>query len=402
MKYAFFILLYLAVLTGSCSKPDMTVAPPPGAVAVSTINNYLNNNFEFSLFAAAVAKCGLADSLGRLDLLCTVFAVTNEGFAGMGIYEPSDLDKWKADSLQTFVNTHILQGRVLYNDIPRSLDTRFKNMNGDDLFVSFYKVTYNGNYDNLAINGVNAIPNPSLDFNAPASFGVSLLNGMVYPVRTAIKTSRMDIQTYLASRGDMSIFIAGLKKFDQWERLKNESPITVMAPPDSVFLRYGITADSINRMNKAQFKTVFMDSYIITLNRIFQSDVFSNLNRANAPLIPNTFPPLLTIPTSDSNLVLTMLGNFGPYFGTFVFDRSREEYMPGEFGVTFWMYRILGSEAESRPVYGDDTRGYNVPYVGESKVAGLPLRGAYINYSLSNGVVHLLSGLLMLPEDAAK
>src|SRR5262245_17316385 len=108
MKHLLYFLLCLLVLAGSCKKPDMVVLPPPGTVAANTINNYLNNNFDFSLFAAAVKKCGLNDSLGRQDVICTVFPITNQGFAGMGIYEPADFNKWPVDSLLQLIRIHIL------------------------------------------------------------------------------------------------------------------------------------------------------------------------------------------------------------------------------------------------------------------------------------------------------
>lgn len=405
MKYLY-ILLFSLIAWG-CKKPDMVVAPPPGTVVVSTIYNYLNNNFEFSLFATAVEKAGWTDSLGSQENFHTVFAITNQGFAGMGIYEPADFDKWTTDSLRKLIKAHLIPGRLLYDEIPRSLDTRYENLNGDDLWMSVFLGGYTSNPQySLAVNGINVLPTPVL--NAPPaaqpSFGISLLNGMLYPMTTAIKSNnRVDIQTYLASRNDMSIFIAGMKKFDLWDRLKNESPITVLAPPDSVFLRYGITADSIGRMDKTRYKSVFMDCYIISLNKIFTSDIFTNLNRENIPEIPTTFPPLLTLPTSDPNLFICMLGNYGPFFfGSFVFDVSDPKIMPNEYGGSYWFYQIVGSEASSYPVIDDPTKGYSVPYIGESKRVSGTLRGAYINHTLSNGVVHLVGGLLLMPEDARR
>lgn len=403
MRYKYFLAAFLVVLVIGCSKPDMTVLPAPGTMAVSTTINYLTNNFDFSLFAAAAKKCGWADSLGDESSTYTVLAVNNAGFNGMGIYAPADFDRWSNDSLRHFIKTHLFPGRILFNDFPKSLDSKYKNLNGDDLLVSiFAKYGNTGGFYDMAINGVSVAPNPDLITfpRKPFTYGTSLLNGAVYPLWSAIKTSRSDIQTFLASRPDMSIFIAGLKKFGQWERLKTASPITVLAPPDSVFLRYGITADSIGRMDLARYKPAFMDSYIITLNRIFLTDIFTFLNRENASQIPDSYSPLLTLPTSDPNLKLCMLGNYG-YLGSFVFDVSKIVYMPDEYGSTYWAYQILGSNATSVPVSGDPSTGYSNPYIGESKRPNIP-RGIFINYTQYNGVVHLLNGLLLMPSDVEK
>jgi uncharacterized surface protein with fasciclin (FAS1) repeats len=387
-------------LTG-CSKPDMNVIPAPGTVAVSTTLNYLNNNFDFSLFAAAVDKSGLADSLASQQALYTVFAVSNNGFNKINVYKTTDFDAWGMDSLRIFIKMHMIPGRIDYTSIPRSLDTRYKNLNGDDLFVSVFETT---STVSLTVNGVMVSPVSIL--NAPSgaapSYGISLLNGIVYPINASLKASAENIQNFLASKKDMTIFVAGLKKFGLWETVKEGTGITVLAPPDSVFLRYGITLDSIGKMDTLRYKKVFMDTYIVRLNRIFLSDIYSHVNRENVPEIPFKVYPMLTLDAGDPNLVLCMLGNKTNLdFGCFVFDKSRLIIMPGDGGGTYWFYQILGPNAGNPPRWDDPLSGYHVQYLGESKTGG-NIVGSCINYSLGNGALHLLNGLLLTPEDVKR
>lgn len=395
MKNIVLYISFLLLTMAGCRKPDMSVTLAPGTVAVSTTANYLKNNFDFSLFAAALAKSGMEDSLNNKDVLYTVFAVSNNGFRTINILSASQLDKWGQDSLKHFIKTHLLPGRINYQDFPNSLDTKYKNINGDDLFISRFQ-------NSIAVNGVKIKANMSLN-GGSGSYGISLLNGLVYPVDAPVKASSVNIQQFLTDRGDMNIFITALKKYGLWDEMKAVAPITVLAVPDSVFLRYGITADSINAIDTNIYKKVLIDCYIVRTNRVFQSDLYSFVNLANAPLIPATFPPEFIVSTSDPNLALCMRGYyFDMYpFGCFVFDISKQVSMKDEYGSTFWFYQILGPNATNYPVDNEPASGYQVPYIGESKKAG-SLNGTYLNYSLSNGAIHLLADLLLTPDDVKK
>lgn len=388
----FVTCLFLAL--AGCQKPDMTVKVAPGTAAVSTTANYLNNNLDFSIFAAALAQTDLADSLNSQNGLYTVFAVTNAGFKAMNIYTVAELNKWSTDSLRHFIKTHLIAGRISYEDFPSALDTRYTNRNGDALFISLFE-------SDLAVNGVRVKANPAIS-GGSTGYGISLLNGVVYPVDVPIKASSANIQDFLSARPDMTIFVAALKKFGLWDVMIKEDGLTVLAVPDSVFLRYGLTAAWINALDTNHYKKVFMDCYILRI-RVFQSDLYSFVDMVNAPRIPVTFPPELMISTTEPGLALCMRGYYhiNYPFGCFVFDLSNEVAMPDGSGSSFWFYQILGPYATNYPNYGDPMSGYQVPYIGESNTSG-SLKGTYINYTLNNGVVHLLSGLLLTPDDVKR
>jgi len=91
-------------------------------------------------------------------------------------------------------------------------------------------------------------------------------------------------------------------------------------------------------------------------------------------------------------------------FGCFLFDGLTPEAMPDHTGGQIWLYKILGSNFNSTPVYSDWDTGYNIPYAGEYRYWGyvdMP-KGIHMNYNCANGVVHYINGLLLMPDQALK
>lgn len=410
MKQITIFFCSFVIVLLSCKKPDMTVEPPPGTTAVNTIANYLKNQFELSLFAAALDKSDLVDSISTQEY--TVFAVNNEGFNNAGIFKASDFDKWKKDSLNDFIKAHILPGRIFYSTIPRSLDVEYKSIKGDKLLISYFRKESSGLMDPnlfgmITINGIEVIPNPKLNpaDRLPDTYGVSLRNGVAYQIGTPIKTSVQNLQEFLISRHDLNIFIAGLKKFSQWGRLASKQALTVLAPPDSVFLRYGITEDSINRMSLSRIKSLFMDAYILDFNRVFTNDIQTFTNIAQAT-IPFSNPRILLCPTSDPNIDLVMMpwnSNFS-YHGCFLFNILTRRDLPSHHGGTFWSFPVFGTNINSNPVYTDLNTGYIIPYLGEVRYFRSPVtpKNTFVNYNCANGVLHYINGLLITPDQALK
>ncbi|WP_257668433.1 fasciclin domain-containing protein [Parapedobacter tibetensis] len=395
MRTTVLYLVLIAACSGliRCSKPDMTVFPPPGTTEVNNISDYLNNQLSLSLFAEAAQLAGLSEDLATAEY--TVFAVNDEAFHRIGITTAADLQRWPTDSLETFVQQHMIQGRLLYGDIPRSLDTEYSTVNGETLLISYHSEEL------TTVNGVRMIENPRAS-NDPRTFGTPLQNGMVYPIQTPIKTTTGTVQDFLASRPELSLFVAGLKKFGQWDRLATEQQITVLAPPDSVFLRYGIDADRIVDMDAQAFQSLLMDAYIVNFNRIFTNDVQTQINEID---YPNTSSAnMLFLRTSDPETGLAVVNEYQSYTGTFLFKPGINEPMvigPGQ--PPFWATRIIGSNRLSVPNPSDVNTGYVIAYLGEARyTSASELTGRYMNFNCANGVVHYIDGLLVMPEEAIK
>ena len=372
--YFFGTITSLLLVLGSCKKPDFNTEPPVGSIG--TINNYLSNNFDLSLFAAAVKKVGLADSLDKTGSAFTVWAPNNAALNKEGILNVSDFDKWKPDSLLQFVKTHITRGKLFYNTIPQAGDNKYKNLNGDDLYLSNTYNIYFGQY--FFIDGVFVQPTSTLGSTAALSFGSTQLNGVVYSITSSIKINHLSVRDFLASRSDLSILVAGLKKFGQWDKLDGNGPYTILAPQDSAFAKYDITADAISHMNPVAYDPVLFGSYYLTPNHLYLLDV-AQYNR-------NTYVPFNTI-SPDFKVILTVnsLGsnNMSAALVKGVTNAGIEQvFGPGNLGSTFLHEQLPPN------VYTID---YNHPPYGN-----------YVNYNCLNGVVHLLSQPMVLPSEVIK
>lgn len=358
----------------SCKKPDFETIPPVGSIG--TISNYLTNNFDLSLFAAAVKKAGLTDSLDKTDNAFTVWAPSNAALNKEGILNPSDFDKWKPDSLLNFVKTHITRGKLFYNTIPQAGDNKYKNLNGDDLYISNTFNLYLGQL--FFINGVFVQPAGALSATGSLSFGTTQLNGVVYSIKSSIKINHLSVRDFLASRPDLSTLVAGLKKFGQWDQLNGNGPYTVFAPQDSAFARYHMTTGAIGKMNPAEYDPILFGTYYLKPNHLYLLDV-AQYNR-------NKIIPFTTIsPEYKVLLTVNTLGAANPSaaLAKGVTDLGAEHiFGPGNFGSIFLHEQLPAN------VFTID---YNHP-----------LYGNYVNYTCSNGIVHLLSQPMVLPEEVKK
>lgn len=380
MRKNIFVHGFVAVmlLLSACKKPNLTIPAKPGSAG--SISNYLSTNFDLSLFYAAVQKAGLADSLDRMDAAFTVFAPMNAAFYKDSVYKVSDLDKWTADSLKTFVRTYILPRKLYYSDIPTTSDARYTNLNGIDLFLS------EGQVFPLTVNGVPVLPSGSL-VSSLKTFGMAELNGVIYPLTGTLKISSGTVQDLIASMPSLSHLQAGLKKFGLWDTLGKTGPFTVVAPVDTAFERYGLSLDSIGRLDPAKYDPVLFGIYTISPNHIYVTDVaqLQNTDGAVFPTITNNLGLRITCLEDNNNgmkslsasvVRLPILPNMGiSYIGP---------SYSGSFGVKSG-FNFLGE-----PPAGNCCSLDNLP------------AGKYINFSCSNGTVHLLSGMLLRPSDVEK
>ncbi len=370
MKRNHFIHGFIAgmlVLLSACKKPNLEITPTAGSVG--TISNYLSTNFDLSLFYAAVKQSGLADSLDQTDGAFTVFAPVNTAFYKDSIYTEADLDKWAADSLKRFVRNYILPTKLFYTDIPPTSDTKYRNLNGIDLYVS------EGSLFPLTVNGI-AVQQAGALVTYPPAYGTSLLNGVIYPLVNTLKISTGTVQDLIASMPALSHLQAGLKKFGLWDRLSGAGPFTVVAPQDTAFERYGLTLDSIGRLNPARYDSVLFGIYSIAPNHIFPTDLAQlqplGQKAVAFPTISDTLLLILTEVSNDGMLGMAASVARGPLL---------VNSYPTYFGPT------------AAPDYSHLSGTH---FLGET---GTTITGTYINYTCSNGVLHLLSGILLRPSD---
>src|SRR5688572_14954075 len=87
----------LFCILNACEHPDITLQNPNDLLRPAA--EFAHNNFQFSLFYAAIERAGLIDELNAKGPL-TVFAPADAAFHEMGIRNRSDLDRIGVDSLK--------------------------------------------------------------------------------------------------------------------------------------------------------------------------------------------------------------------------------------------------------------------------------------------------------------
>ncbi len=254
----YLLFLLSCVLWQACNPDEFLVYEEN--TETRNVGDYIGNNFDLSLFYAALEKTGVLENITGSEKV-TVYAPTNAAFNALGIYRPSDFDGLDQDSLKFMIQYHVL-GRILFSeDVPvKTLDSRYPNLAGKDLIVSKYGGTNQWDPSRIYANGAQAV-----------RFDIGLTNGILNIVNACFKYREGTVQDFLTQRPEYSHFVAALKKFGYWEQLAG-GEWTVVAPDNQAFENEGITLDDIEEMNPATFYNRFMGVYLFD-TRTFLSDM---------------------------------------------------------------------------------------------------------------------------------
>lgn len=263
IKNALIALLLLAQLV-ACKKDD--IAPPVDRTTIPrTIGQFIQNNYDLSLLHAALVKTGLVDSLEQPSY-GTFFAPDNKAFNTMGILTKADIERLNTDSLREALRGHLITQRLFVSQFPVQMGSQYITKSGRMMYVSVSKGSANAEDRYLAVNGAVVL------FNTKRNIG--LANGVVHMVTKLMQYHDGSVQDFLAADTSLTLFVTAMKRFNYWEGLKVNNPLTVYAPNNEAFAKKGITADSINRMDPAAFREDLFGIYHfnMTPKRIFSTD----------------------------------------------------------------------------------------------------------------------------------
>lgn len=344
-KYFYlFISLITMMLTFLSSCNHDTILAYEENSDYRTAGDYIRNNFDLTLFYAALEKTNLLDEFNSNEII-TIFAPNNKAFNTLGIYRASDFDRLDQDSLRNMLRYHVINRSLVKNDIPTSsVDNKYTSKTGKDLFVSIgvdYKKT-------MYVNGVTVLYTD-----------VRLANGMLNIIDGTLKYIDGTVQDILSQKKEYSYFVAALKKIGYWDQLGEKGPFTIAAPSNTAFEENGITLSDIESMNPDNYKKRLFGGYL------FKTQLF----------------------TTD----LKVLYQYGyPFYGG---DNV--------------MIPIEGDEEVSSGIYVDSNnitylflqqaKGTSIEPQKKIDMSSVPYRA---NCLSNNGIVHGISDLLVLPEDA--
>lgn len=346
------LLALLPMAIAGCKHDELVV--PDDRQAFRLAGDFIQNNYDLSLFNAAVDAVGLKEELNGKGPY-TLFVPGNTAFNEMGIRRPSDFAGMDKDSLKAALQYHILTRNLPVSEIPANgVDVRYANLAEREVYMTYatFPVDYpEFSRNNLFINGSFA-----------SKKDVALANGTLYVIDKVMKYTPGNVQQWLEAQPDYSVFVAGLKQFGLWSQLAGEGPFTIFAPHDSAFKKAGITMDTLPNLTTDKYvgERLF-GIYVIPKKRYFITDF-------------QAFNDIYSVGGIKHQLVAG---------DTTYFDLSGNKF---------------GLQAAS----------YSFAYIDPASPYDLPLRTVNGNISrrndnlTDNGVIHHMSEVLIKLEDAKK
>jgi uncharacterized surface protein with fasciclin (FAS1) repeats len=277
-------LALLPLLFTACKHDDLAV--PDVNQQYRNAGDFIKNNYDLSLFNAAVERAGLKEELNSKGPI-TLLAPGNTAFNELGITRPSDFERMDADSLRNAMLYHVLDRRLVMGDIPvNGVDVRYTTLyGGRQLYTTLasYFITGSPEFsqNNLFFNGAYTTKK-----------NVTLANGSLYVIDKVMKYTPGTVQDWLSAHAEYSVFVAALKHFNLWEQLKAEGPFTVFAPDNAALAAAGITAESLPEMRTDEYIGArLFGVYILPKRRFFITDfvAFNTIygNNSYSDRIPN-------------------------------------------------------------------------------------------------------------------
>lgn len=256
-------LLLLALVTG-CRK-DNLIPPIDSTTTPRAMGAFIENNYDLSILAAALKKTGLLDTLNQGGPF-TLFAPDNNAFNRMGIKGVEDVVDMNTDSLRFMLRYHIIRNRYFTNAFPMQMDNKYATLAGEQIYVSVLKSATLTSDQETFINGALVY--------TESKRNIALANGVIHILAKPLKLTEITVQDYIAADTSLTLFAAAMKKFNLWDNLKTNNPLTVFAPANSAFDKYGITAAKIAAMNVADYNPLVFAIYPIEMRKmhIFSTD----------------------------------------------------------------------------------------------------------------------------------
>lgn len=264
IKNILFLIPVLLLVFHSCKHDNLEIEKENENFR--SASDFIKNNYEMTLFYAAIEKSGLVEKLKTTGPY-TLLVPNDEAFRAIGIQRATDFDRMDPDSLKGLVERHILNERLLFANVPHNgVDIRYRTLAGTEVYASMagYAV------------GNSAFPTNDLYFDGSSVIkkDVPLSNGTLHLLNKVMKNNpKSTVQDWLAKRPQYRIFVAGLKKFGLWDKLATPGPYTVFAIRNEFFEGAEITEASIEAMNPQDYHAArLFGGYVMEKKHFFLSD----------------------------------------------------------------------------------------------------------------------------------
>ena len=234
------------IFLSSCDKNDPVATAP-------SLESFLSNNAELSIFNAAVNKAGLK-TFKEGGGPFTWFAPNNTAFTSAGITLDS-VGKMTEGAANYLVTYHLLNASfgsinmIAQNSFPRT------TQQGSSVYIG-----RNGN--TFFINGSQIL-----------SADQAVANGLVHIINRVNTPPQLvgNLQNILTKTGAHTLFIAALTKANRWTQLSTASVFTVLAPTDAAMTNAGLDSTAIAGATRGKVDSIVRYHYFNSL-RYFSND----------------------------------------------------------------------------------------------------------------------------------
>lgn len=283
------LFLMLTLLTIISCKKDSTTA-----VSGDNIDQYINTNSQYSLFAYAVKKTGV-DIFTKGGGPFTFFVPTNEAFGrltfnGNPINSEVAIDKVDSVSLAIILINHFKVGSVSYPEIPAGPNAATTMQSGGTVYQSKNK---NGAF----INGWQLLDQGKL-----------LSNGYVYGINGVLLPNFVNPLSWLTGGGNFKLMLQAIAKTATTSSFTT-NPTTVFAIPDNIMVANGYDSVTIANLSGANLTTL---SNILKYHTIADRIYLGDWKTANYPTRLSKTATLSVTPTSG-NLAIKGSNNAAPF-----------------------------------------------------------------------------------------
>jgi uncharacterized surface protein with fasciclin (FAS1) repeats len=281
------VILIYWLFTGFCSCKKNAVFKP---VDYNRISAIVNDNYNLSIFGAALEQTTMKQQLQEQDGPFTVLVPSDDAFKAAGISTPTALKQRSLDWISKMTNYHIVNGQYDLNKFPflinQELDAR-----GGKLYVSRW---IRGEETIITVNGARVLLQ-----DIPAS------NGRIQIINRVLEPYEHDkLADAIAANTDITFFAEALRRSGLMEQLRGTASYTVFAPSNAAIqAETGYSSiQQLNAADPAELKALceyhiaadrrFVNDYILaTGSSNISSQRMINTYTVTVNLIPNPSEP---------------------------------------------------------------------------------------------------------------
>lgn len=212
--------LLAACWLAACKKQDVY-----REIDYNRISAIVKDNYNLSVFAAALDRTGMDETLQEEEGPFTALVPSDDAFARAGLADVAALKARSAAWVTSIVDYHIVPGRYELHKFPYLINQEVRTRNKGKLYVSRW---VKGNNAVLTINGARVILQ-----DMPAS------NGHLQIIDRVLEPYAHEVLADAVTADTITLFAEALRRSGLMEILRKEGPYTVFAPTNAAMQKAG-------------------------------------------------------------------------------------------------------------------------------------------------------------------